>query len=77
MFEKGRGGMKKRTWKWKRIKEIKEIKYLEYTLSKNEGAESILEKGENNSSNEKDVERDYFKMERDYLKMISGEDVSG
>jgi len=42
MFEKGRGGMKKRTWKWKRIKEIKEIKYLEYTLSKNEGAEKHI-----------------------------------
>ena len=41
------------------------------------GQKSILEKGENNSSNEKDVERNYFKMERDYLKMISGEDVSG
>lgn len=35
--------MKKRTWKWvERIKEIKEMKYLEYTLSKNEGAEKHI-----------------------------------
>lgn len=43
VFEKGRGRMKKRTWRWEEnIEEVKEMKYLGYILQKNGGAEKHI-----------------------------------
>lgn len=44
VFEKGRGRMKKREWKWgnEDIEEVREIKYLRYILQKNGGAEKHI-----------------------------------
>ena len=47
VFEKGRGSVKKREWKWgeEKVEEVKEIKYLGYIIQKNGGAEKhILER---------------------------------
>lgn len=43
VFEKRRGRMKKRTWRWEEnIEEVKEMKYLGYILQKNGGAEKHI-----------------------------------
>lgn len=44
VFEKGRGRMKKKTWRWgeKDIEEVKKMKYLGYILQKNGGAEKHI-----------------------------------
>lgn len=41
VFEKRRGRVKKRIWKWReeKLEEVKEIRYLGYILQKNNGAE--------------------------------------
>lgn len=44
VFEKGRGRMKKKTWRWgeEDIEEVKKMKYLGYILQKNGGAEKHI-----------------------------------
>lgn len=44
VFEKRRGRVKKRIWKWgeEKLEEVKEIRYLGYILQKNDGAEKHI-----------------------------------
>jgi len=46
VFEKSRGRLKRREWRWKeeKVEEVREIRYLGFILQKNGGVDNVTER---------------------------------